>query len=95
VFKWSHDQPLDHGHILTDFTYHTHDILEHMLYQWQETTVYCTPDDGCEKYPKHVEWSCNKTKIIALHLVGTFYMHIHCDARNHERKIVSSSSSVI
>jgi hypothetical protein len=23
------------GHILTDFTYYTHDVSEHMLYQWQ------------------------------------------------------------
>jgi hypothetical protein len=33
---------------------------------------YCTPDDGYEKYQKHVEWSCNKIKIIVLHLVGHF-----------------------
>jgi hypothetical protein len=31
-----HDRaPPDHGHILTDFTYYTHDVSEHMLYQWQ------------------------------------------------------------
>jgi hypothetical protein len=39
---------------------------------------YCTPDDGYGKYTKHVEWSCNKIKIV-LHLVGHFvciYIHI-------------------
>ena len=24
------------------------------------TTVLCTPDDGCGRHPKHVEWYCNK-----------------------------------
>jgi hypothetical protein len=43
-----------------------------MLYQWLSTTVYCTPDDGCGKYPKHVEWYCNKIKLMMLHLVGHF-----------------------
>jgi hypothetical protein len=33
---------------------------------------YCTPDDGYGKYSKHVEWSCNKIKILVLHLVGHF-----------------------
>jgi hypothetical protein len=33
---------------------------------------YCTPDDGYGKYPKHVEWTCNKIKILVLHLVGPF-----------------------
>jgi hypothetical protein len=33
---------------------------------------YCTPDDGYGKCPKHVEWSCNKIKILVLHLVGHF-----------------------
>jgi hypothetical protein len=33
---------------------------------------YCTPDYGYGKYPKHVEWSCNKIKILVLHLVGYF-----------------------
>jgi hypothetical protein len=27
---------------------------------------YCTPDDGCGKYPKLVEWSCSKTKVLVL-----------------------------
>ena len=26
------------------------------------TTVLSTPDDGCERHPKHVEWSCSKIK---------------------------------
>jgi hypothetical protein len=33
---------------------------------------YCTPDDGYGKYPKHIQWSCNKIKILLLHLVGHF-----------------------
>jgi hypothetical protein len=33
---------------------------------------YCTPDDGYGTCPKHVEWSCNKIKILVLHLVGHF-----------------------
>jgi hypothetical protein len=49
---------------------------------------YCTPDDGHGKYPKHVEWSCNKIKIIVLHLVGHFvYIFRENDAQNHKRKI--------
>jgi len=23
-------------------------------------TVLCTPDDGCDGHPKHVEWFCSK-----------------------------------
>jgi len=23
-------------------------------------TILCTPDDGCDGHPKHVEWFCNK-----------------------------------
>jgi len=36
------------------------------------TTVLRTPDDGCERHPKHVEWSCSKINIncVLLHLVG-------------------------
>jgi hypothetical protein len=46
---------------------------------------YYTPDDGYGKYPKHVEWSCNKIKILVLHLVGHFVcMYIENDARKHE-----------
>jgi hypothetical protein len=49
---------------------------------------YCTPDDGYGTYPKHVEWSCNKIKILVLHLVGHFLcIYIENDARNHEPKI--------
>jgi hypothetical protein len=33
---------------------------------------YCTTDVGYGKYPKHVEWSCNKIKILVLHLIGHF-----------------------
>jgi hypothetical protein len=33
---------------------------------------YCTPVDGYGKYPNHVESSCNKIKILVLHLVGHF-----------------------
>jgi hypothetical protein len=33
---------------------------------------YCTADDGYGKYQKHVEWSCNKFKILVLCLVGHF-----------------------
>ena len=34
------------------------------------TTVLCTPDDGCERHPKHVEWSCSKIKY-SLHIVAS------------------------
>jgi hypothetical protein len=48
---------------------------------------YCTPADWYGKYRKHVEWSCNKIKILVLHLVGRFMcISIEKDARNHERK---------
>jgi hypothetical protein len=33
---------------------------------------YGTPDSGYRNYPKHVEWSCNKIKILVLRLVGHF-----------------------
>jgi hypothetical protein len=23
-------------------------------------TILCTPDDGCDEHPKHVEWFCSK-----------------------------------
>jgi hypothetical protein len=32
----------------------------------------CTPDYGNVKYPKHIQWSSNKIKILVLHLVGPF-----------------------
>jgi hypothetical protein len=40
----------------------------------------------CGKCPKHVERSCNKTKILLLHLVGYLYTFVENDARNHEPK---------
>jgi hypothetical protein len=50
---------------------------------------YCTPDDGYGKYPKHVEWSCNKIKILALHLVGHFVcIYITCIFLTDFRKIL-------
>ena len=51
------------------------------------TTVLCTPDDGCERHPKHVEWSCSKIKY-RLHIVASHWTFIikNCDARNHEHK---------
>jgi hypothetical protein len=69
---------------------------------------YCTPDDGHGKYPKHVEWSCNKIKILVWHLVGHFlcvclcvcvcvcvcvYIYIEKYARNHEPKIRQSRAT--
>jgi hypothetical protein len=37
---------------------------------------------------QHVQWSCNKNKILVLHLVGHFVCkYIQNDARNHEPKI--------
>jgi hypothetical protein len=48
---------------------------------------YCTPDNGYRKYPKHVEWSCNKIKLLVLHLVRYFMcILIENDAWNHEHK---------
>ena len=34
------------------------------------TTVLCTPDDGCGRHPKHVEWHCSKIKH-SLHTVAS------------------------
>jgi hypothetical protein len=48
---------------------------------------YCTPDDGRGECPKHVEWSCNKTKILLLHLVGYLFSHVENDAWINEPKI--------
>jgi hypothetical protein len=49
---------------------------------------YCTADDGYGKYLKHVECSCNKIKILVLHLVGHFVcIYTKNDVRNHELKI--------
>jgi hypothetical protein len=47
---------------------------------------YCTPDDGRGERPKHVEWSCNKTKILLLHLVGYLCTYVENGTRNHEPK---------
>jgi hypothetical protein len=43
---------------------------------------------GYGKYPKHVEWSCNKIKIVVLHSAGHFMcIFIENNARIHKRKI--------
>jgi hypothetical protein len=49
--------------------------------------IYCTPDDGCGDRQTHVEISCNKTKILLLHLVWYLYTYVENDARNHEPKM--------
>jgi uncharacterized membrane protein YhdT len=50
---------------------------------------YCTPDVGYGKYPKHVELSCNKIKILVLHLVRHFVcVYIENDVRNREPKML-------
>jgi hypothetical protein len=36
---------------------------------------YCTPDYGYGNYPKHVEWSWNKIKIV-FHLVDILCIHL-------------------
>jgi hypothetical protein len=57
---------------------------------------YCTPDDGDGKYPKYVKWSCNKIKILVLHLVGHFVcIFIEKYARNHERNIDRKSFAIV
>jgi hypothetical protein len=70
------------------FICYAYDVSEHMLYRWVWTIVYCTPYDGCGKCPKHVHWSCNKTKILVLHFVG-LYIYIvlfwyHWNKLNHK-----------
>jgi hypothetical protein len=40
---------------------------------------YCTPSDGHRVFPKHVEWYCNKTKILLLHLVGYLCIYVNTD----------------
>jgi hypothetical protein len=63
---------------------------------WVETYVvpvtvncsYSTPDYGYGKYPKRVEWSCNKIEILVLHLVGRFVcIYLEKDARSHEPEV--------
>jgi hypothetical protein len=71
------DKPPNHGHFLKDFTHCDDDVSEHMLYEWPWTTVFFTPDDGYGKYPKHVDWSCNKIRILVLRLVGRLYIYIY------------------
>jgi len=39
------------------------------------TTVSCTPDDGCERHPKHVESSCGKIKYSLL-IVASRWIYI-------------------
>jgi hypothetical protein len=46
----------------------------------------CATDDGRGDCPKHVEWSCNKTKTLLLYLVGYLYTYVEKDVRNHEPK---------
>ena len=50
-------------------------------------TVLCTPDDGCGKYPKHVEWPCSEIKLTANSCILLVYYNINYDARNHKHKI--------
>jgi hypothetical protein len=52
---------------------------------------YCTSDDGCGECPKHVELSCNKTKILLLHLVVYLCTYVENDARNHEPTKITPS----
>jgi hypothetical protein len=65
---WSHPPDLDifkgtlPQHSLSNVTY---------IVQVAVNYSYVTPDDGYGNYPKHVEWPCNKIKIV-LHLVGHF-----------------------
>ena len=42
------------------------------------TTVLCTPDDGCGRHPKHVEWSCSKIKY-RLRIVASRWTFINID----------------
>jgi len=39
-------------------------------------TVLCTPDDGCEKHPKHVEWPCSEIKLTANSCILLGYYNI-------------------
>ena len=50
-------------------------------------TVFYTPDDGCGKHPKHVEWPCSEIKLTANNCILLVYYNIDYDARNHKRKI--------
>jgi len=45
------------------------------------TSVLFTPDDGCRKHPKHVEWYCSKIKY-RLHIVASRWTFINIDLRS-------------
>jgi hypothetical protein len=52
---------------------------------------YCTPDDRYGKYQKHVEWSCNKNKILVLHLFGHFMcIHVYIQAVGRLQRVPPS-----
>ena len=38
--------------------------------------VLCTPDDGCGKHPKHVEWPCSEIKLTANSCILLAYYNI-------------------
>ena len=42
-------------------------------------TVLCTPDDGCGRHSKHVEWFCSKIKY-RLHIVASHWTFINIDS---------------
>jgi hypothetical protein len=41
-------------------------------------TVLCTPDDGCRRHPKHVEWYCSKIKY-RIHIVASRWTFVNID----------------
>ena len=48
------------------------------LYQWLWTTVLCTPEDGCARHLKHLEWYCSKIEY-RLHIVASHWTFINID----------------
>jgi hypothetical protein len=48
---------------------------------------YCTPDDGHGECPKHEEWSCYKTKILLLYLVGYLYTYVYVEKMYEPKKM--------
>jgi len=57
-------------YVLTEFTYYAyHTRRDIWLVPMAVTELLCTLDDGCERHPKHVEWSCSKIKY-KLHIVA-------------------------
>jgi hypothetical protein len=38
----------------------SHTTQTHEMYLWVYPQFTCTPDDGCRKHPKHVEWTRSK-----------------------------------